>query len=49
MKTLLILRHAKSKPADPQTPGHDRELAEVGKDDALKMGNCFEVKLLYQI
>ena len=46
MKTLLILRHAKSKLADPQTPDHDRELAEVGKDDALKMGKLLLSKAL---
>jgi phosphohistidine phosphatase len=36
MKTLLILLHAKSRLKD--TSDHDRDLAEVGKDDALKMG-----------
>ena len=36
MKTLLILHHAKSGPK--HTSDHDRDLAEVGKDYALKMG-----------
>ena len=44
MKTLLILRHAKSRPKDPDTSDHDRDLAEVGKDDALKMGTLLRRK-----
>jgi phosphohistidine phosphatase len=44
MKKLLILRHAKSRPKDPDTSDHDRDLAEVGKDDALKMGKLLRLK-----
>jgi phosphohistidine phosphatase len=39
MKTLLILRHAKSRPKDANLSDHDRPLDELGKDDALCMGN----------
>jgi|SRR5436190_20508558 phosphohistidine phosphatase len=38
IKTLLILRHAKSRPKDPNLSDHDRPLDELGKDDALCMG-----------
>jgi phosphohistidine phosphatase len=44
MKTLLILRHAKSKPKDPDISDHDRELDERGKDDALRMGKLLRNK-----
>jgi phosphohistidine phosphatase len=44
MKTLLILRHAKSKPKDPDISDHDRELDERGKDDALRMGKLLREK-----
>ena len=44
MKTLLILRHAKSRPKDPNISDHDRELDERGKDDALRMGKLLENK-----
>lgn len=38
MKTLLILRHAKSSWADPGLADHDRPLNERGKRDAPRMG-----------
>jgi phosphohistidine phosphatase len=38
MKTLLILRHAKSRPKDPNLSDHDRPLDELGKNNALCMG-----------
>ena len=44
MKTLLILRHAKSKPKDPDISDYDRELDELGKDDALRMGKLLRNK-----
>jgi phosphohistidine phosphatase len=44
MKTLLILRHAKSRPKDPNLLDHDRPLDELGKDDALRMGNLIRDK-----
>jgi phosphohistidine phosphatase len=44
MKTLLILRHAKSRPKDPYISDHDRELDERGKDDALRMGKLLRNK-----
>ena len=46
MKTLLILRHAKSKPKDPDISDYDRELDELGKDDALRMGKLLRNKCL---
>lgn len=38
MKTLLILRHAKSDHADPGLADHDRPLNERGKHDAPRVG-----------
>ncbi|MGO4123679.1 histidine phosphatase family protein [Inquilinus sp. YAF38] len=38
MKTLILLRHAKSDWADPALADHDRPLAERGRDAAPKMG-----------
>jgi phosphohistidine phosphatase len=38
MKTLLILRHAKSSWDDPNLADHDRPLAKRGKRDAPKIG-----------
>ncbi len=38
MKTLLILRNAKSRPKDPDTSDHDRDLAEVGKRRCIEDG-----------
>lgn len=38
MKTLILLRHAKSDWADPELADHDRPLAERGRDAAPKMG-----------
>jgi hypothetical protein len=38
MKTLLILRHAKSRPKDPDTSDHDIDLAEVGKRRCIEDG-----------
>jgi len=39
MKTLLILRHAKSGWDDPSLPDHDRPLTERGKKDAKRIGH----------
>ncbi len=44
MKTLLILRHAKAAPKDPNISDHDRPLDKVGKDDALRMGKLMKDK-----
>ena len=44
MKTLLILRHAKAVPKDPNLSDHDRPLDELGKDDALHMGKLMKDK-----
>jgi phosphohistidine phosphatase len=44
MKSLLILRHAKSRPKDPNLSDHDRPLDELGKDDALIMGKLIRDK-----
>jgi phosphohistidine phosphatase len=38
MKTLLLVRHAKSSRDDPATPDKDRPLNNRGKRDAPKMG-----------
>jgi phosphohistidine phosphatase len=38
MKTLLLLRHAKSSWDDPTLPDHDRPLNKRGKRDAPRMG-----------
>ena len=39
MKTLLLLRHAKSSWADPALDDHQRPLNERGRRDAPRMGN----------
>ncbi|HEY6884506.1 MAG TPA: histidine phosphatase family protein [Nitrososphaeraceae archaeon] len=44
MKTLLILRHAKAVPKDPNSSDHDRSLDSLGKDDALRMGEMIKDK-----
>jgi phosphohistidine phosphatase len=38
MKTLLLLRHAKSSWKDPDLDDHDRPLNKRGKEDAPRMG-----------
>lgn len=38
MKTLLLMRHAKSSWKDPSIPDHDRPLAKRGLRDAQRMG-----------
>lgn len=38
MKTLLIMRHAKSSWKDPTLPDHERPLKKRGKRDAPRMG-----------
>jgi phosphohistidine phosphatase len=42
MKTLLILRHAKSSWKDPNLPDHDRPLNKRGKHDAPRMGKLLK-------
>ena len=42
MKTLLILRHAKSSWDDPAMPDHDRPLTERGKKDAQRLGQFLQ-------
>ncbi len=44
MKTLYLLRHAKSDWDDPQMPDHDRPLAPRGRRDAPEMGKAFREK-----
>jgi phosphohistidine phosphatase len=44
MKTLLILRHAKAVPKDPNLSDHDRPLDKVGEDDALCIGKLIKDK-----
>lgn len=39
MKTLLILRHAKSSWGHPEVPDHERPLNKRGKHDAPRMGD----------
>ena len=38
MKTLLVLRHAKSSWRDPALDDHERPLNKRGQRDALQMG-----------
>lgn len=42
MKTLLILRHAKSSWDDPDMPDHERPLTERGRKDAKRVGQFLE-------
>ena len=42
MKTLLILRHAKSSWDDPNLPDHDRPLTDRGKKDAKRVGRLLQ-------
>jgi phosphohistidine phosphatase len=44
VKTLLILRHAKSSWKQPELPDHDRPLNKRGKKDAPRMG-----RLIHQL
>ena len=44
MKTLLILRHAKSSLKDPNIADHERPLDELAKKDALQMGKLIRDK-----
>jgi phosphohistidine phosphatase len=44
MKTLLVLRHAKSSWKFPDLPDHDRPLNRRGKRDALRMGRLLKEK-----
>ena len=44
MKTLLILRHAKSSWKFPDRSDHDRPLNRRGKRDAPKMGRLLKEK-----
>ncbi len=42
MRTLLLLRHAKSSWSDPGRTDHDRPLTERGKQDAPRMGQLLK-------
>ena len=42
MKTLLLLRHAKSDWSNPQVADHDRPLNKRGKRDAPRMGRLLQ-------
>ncbi len=42
MKTLLIMRHAKSSWKDQDSPDHDRPLNKRGKNDAPRMGKLLK-------
>ncbi len=44
MKTLLIMRHAKSSWKDDTLPDHDRPLNKRGKQDAPRMGKLLQEK-----
>jgi phosphohistidine phosphatase len=44
MKTLLLLRHAKSSWKDLHLPDHDRPLNKRGKNDAPRMGKLLKDK-----
>ena len=42
MKTLLIMRHAKSSWKEQDLPDHDRPLNKRGKNDAPRMGKLLK-------
>jgi phosphohistidine phosphatase len=44
MKTLLILRHAKSSWDDPELPDHDRPLTDRGKKEARRVGQFLQAR-----
>ena len=44
MKTLLILRHAKAVPKDPNLSDHDRPLDDIGKKDTLHISKLIKDK-----
>ena len=46
MKTLLLLRHAKSSWADPALDDYERSLNERGRRDAPRMGDLIRVRRL---
>jgi len=46
MKTLLILRHAKSKWDEPDVADHDRTLSQRGKREAPRMGERLRAEQL---
>ena len=46
MKTVLILRHAKSSWADPLLPDHDRPLNKRGQRTATQMGQLLRKQKL---
>jgi phosphohistidine phosphatase len=46
LKTLLLLRHAKSSWANPALDDHQRPLNERGRRDAPRMGNVVRVRRL---
>jgi len=44
MKTLLLMRHAKSSRDDPRLADHDRPLNQRGKSDAPRMGRLLRIQ-----
>ena len=46
MKSLLILRHAKSSWKHPELSDHNRPLSKRGKNDAPRMGNLLKKEKL---
>lgn len=44
MKTLFLIRHAKSSWAEPGLPDHDRALNDRGRRDAPEMGRRLELR-----
>jgi len=46
MKTVLLMRHAKSSWKDPSLADHDRPLNKRGKRDAARMGNLLNEEYL---
>ena len=49
MKTLLLLRHAKSSWNQPELNDHDRPLNKRGKKEAPKVGNCLKANNLVPV
>ena len=49
MKTLYVVRHAKSSWDDPDKPDFDRSLNERGKRDAPRMGKRLKEKDVHML
>jgi phosphohistidine phosphatase len=48
MKSVLVLRHAKSSWKDPELTDHDRALNKRGKHDARRIGELLRDEISFQ-